>query len=238
MVALNLTDSSEQTIQNILTLDDVRKLEARLNEVQQTDKRPLYEKVGQWVKDRTREREEDGDEVNEYEPESEERSRRRDFGRSNFGSTFPLAKYLQTLDEKEMLTRCICSLCHDVAVDPQITDCHHVFCKSCIEEEATRSAQEENEVTACPTCNMIYLTLTPWFDELTAREHIASPTSSTRAQDEGCNPKTDKNGSSWLNMEGELLPSAKTIALKAVILEWMAEAPNEKIVVFTQFRLM
>jgi RING-type zinc-finger len=216
----------------------LRKLEFKLNEAQQFDKRPLYEKVGQWVRDHTKERQEDGGEVDENEPEPEEETRRRAFGRSNFGSNFSLVKYLQTLDEKEMLTRCICSLCHDVAVDPQITDCHHVFCKACIQEEATRSAQEENEVTACPACHMIYLTLTPWFDELTAREYVQSSASSTRAQDEGGNSKSDKNSSSWLNMEGELLPSAKTIALKALILEWMAEAPNEKIVIFTQFRLM
>ncbi|KAI9765896.1 MAG: hypothetical protein M1840_007037 [Geoglossum simile] len=228
----------QQTIQNILTLEDVRRLEAKLNEVQQMDKRPLYEKVGQWVRDHTKERREDGNEVGENDLEPEEESRRRAFGRSNFGSNFSLVKYLQTLDEKEMLTRCICSLCHDVAVDPQITDCFHVFCKSCIQEEATRSAQEENEVTACPACNIIYMTLTPWFDELAAKEHVASSASSTRAQDEGGSSKSEKNRSSWLNMEGELLPSAKTIALKAIILEWMAEAPNEKIVVFTQFRLM
>jgi hypothetical protein len=102
-----LTHSIEQTIQTILTLDDVRKLEAKLNEVQQMDKRPLYEKVGQWIRDHTKERQKDGNEGNdEHEPEDGDSA----FGRSSFGSNFTLAKYLQTLDEREMLTCCIYSL--------------------------------------------------------------------------------------------------------------------------------
>ncbi|KAH0536030.1 hypothetical protein FGG08_007079 [Glutinoglossum americanum] len=224
----------QQTIQDIFTLEDVRKLEARLNQAQQADGRPLYEKVGRWVKERVLERQADGIDANE--PQTEEESRARSFGKSDFGTSFSIYKYLNTLDEKEMLTRCVCRICHDVAFDPQITDCYHVFCKPCIEEEASRWAQEGHEFTECPACNNIFLTLVPWFD-LTAKENTASP-SSPRAHEDEENDRAEKNASSWLNIEGELLPSAKTIALKAVILDWIVTAPNDKIVVFTQFRLM
>jgi SNF2 family DNA or RNA helicase len=40
---------------------------------------------------------------------------------------------------------------------------------------------------------------------------------------------------SWLNMNGEVLPSAKTLAVKAQILEWISEDSDVKIIVYSQF---
>lgn len=40
---------------------------------------------------------------------------------------------------------------------------------------------------------------------------------------------------SWLQMNGEVLPSAKTLAVKAQILEWIEEDPDVKIICYSQF---
>jgi hypothetical protein len=43
----------------------------------------------------------------------------------------------------------------------------------------------------------------------------------------------------WLSLGGdEVLPSAKTIAIKAQILNWIRENPSVKIIVYTQFLAM
>ncbi len=43
----------------------------------------------------------------------------------------------------------------------------------------------------------------------------------------------------WLSLGGdELLPSAKTIAIKAQILNWIRENPTVKIIIYTQFLAM
>lgn len=40
---------------------------------------------------------------------------------------------------------------------------------------------------------------------------------------------------SWMSMRGEILPSAKSIAVKAQILEWIEEDPTVKIIVYSQW---
>ncbi|MCJ1438318.1 hypothetical protein MMC27_007706 [Xylographa pallens] len=42
----------------------------------------------------------------------------------------------------------------------------------------------------------------------------------------------------WIEMDGQLLPSAKTTAIKAQIVNWKEEAPGEKIIIFTLFHDM
>jgi SNF2 family DNA or RNA helicase len=39
----------------------------------------------------------------------------------------------------------------------------------------------------------------------------------------------------WLQMNGEVLPSAKTLAVKAQVLEWISEDPDVKIICYSQF---
>ena len=44
---------------------------------------------------------------------------------------------------------------------------------------------------------------------------------------------------SWLSLGGKsVLPSAKTIAIKAQVLNWIQENPNVKIIIYTQFLAM
>jgi hypothetical protein len=45
--------------------------------------------------------------------------------------------------------------------------------------------------------------------------------------------------SDWLSLAGtEVLPSAKTMAIKAQILNWKKEDPKVKIIIYTQFLAM
>jgi len=137
------------------------------------------------------------------------------------------------------LARCICGICADVADEPTITDCNHVFCRQCIQTECNKAAAQ-SDYTECPICNSAFNSTIP-FEELRARQENPAATSEDEAsQTEGRSRRKGAKSSRdpWLDMAGEMLPSAKTIALKQQILQWQEEAPDDKIVIFTQFRLM
>ncbi|KAI9815366.1 MAG: hypothetical protein M1832_005505 [Thelocarpon impressellum] len=225
-----MTHIAEQTIKDIFTLEDLRKLEAKL--AGHLDKRPLYERVGGWIQRRAKQREEEGSPqvpVPDTVP----------FGRSNFGSRFEPEKYLNTLNEEEMLARCICHICADVASEPQITDCNHVFCKDCIQAECEKSAARGSDFTECPACDHAFSGIKP-FEDLEARHDVGTPASQADdlAMEGGRGRRAKHDKDAWINLPGDMLPSAKTVAVKRQILEWQRDAPDDKLVIFTQFRLM
>lgn len=143
------------------------------------------------------------------------------------------------MNERELLARCICGICADVADDATITDCNHVFCRECIQRESDKAAAQSNW-TECPVCNLAFGSAMP-YEELKAKQDVSYVSSEgDESQTEGRRGRKKQKSSyePWLDMPGEMLPSAKTIALKQQILQWQGEAPDDKIVVFTQFRLM
>jgi len=42
----------------------------------------------------------------------------------------------------------------------------------------------------------------------------------------------------WINLGGDLLPSAKTTAIKLQVERWLKEDPTTKIIIYTQFLQM
>ena len=229
-----------QTIKDIFTLEDLRNLEARLASAS-TEKRPIYERIGLWVKDSAVEKggsQATSSDINTPAASSETEGGI-NFGKSSFGNRFEFVKYLSTLNEKELLARCVCGICGDVADEPTITDCNHVFCRECIQMECNRAAAQ-SDWTECPVCSSAFGS-TIAFEELRAKENTNSVTpEGEESQTKGRRRRKAAKISHdlWLDMPGEMLPSAKTIALKQQILQWQEEAPGDKIVIFTQFRLM
>ena len=205
------------------------------------EKRPIHDRIGIWVKDAAAEKEgSQGKTPDVTTPAaSVESDRGINFGKSNFGSTFDFTKYLSTLNERELLSRCICGICGDVADDPTITDCRHVFCRDCIQTECNKAAAQSN-FTECPVCHSAFGSAIP-FEDLEARQDVLTLSSEGEESQTGGRRrrKGDKRSSDpWLDVPGEMLPSAKTIALKQQVLQWQEEAPDDKIIIFTQFRLM
>jgi hypothetical protein len=47
--------------------------------------------------------------------------------------------------------------------------------------------------------------------------------------------KTKEDDADWLELPGHTLSSAKTMAVKVQILQWMKDSPDCKILIFTQF---
>ena len=136
------------------------------------------------------------------------------FGQSRFGSKFDLTQYLEAIDEQEMLKRCICHICGDVADEPQITDCKHVFCKTCIINTCHESATAGDGQTECPACRRVFRSLKA-YEDLEARQPELEPAADANGVGRGRQGKTSKGA--WLGLTDDLLPSTKLVAVKVTV---------------------
>lgn len=90
---------------------------------------------------------------------------------------------------------------------------------------------------ACSECGQHYGNAQPCRDLAEAVKGRSSP-SPTETQDTAGKDKKKSKASKeddWINLKGVILPSAKTRAAKAQILNWIEEDKDVKIVVYTQF---
>lgn len=251
----------ERCIKDLFDAEDLLALKERLQRLKK-DKRPIYEKIEQWFsKPPAGESNESGSSVA--------------FGRSDFGKKFNFEGFLSEADHEKIYSRIVCILCSDLPQDSVKTDCGHIFCRGCLEGNIhAQVATLEFDFTVCPKCDKIFEQYEPWSnpdskgsDDGAGSEHSRSlssqPTKQT-SKKRDANYKPHIKDSEWLKMCIEnpklLLPSSKTIALKAQILRWVHEAPDDKILsknisqyfllshaafyadclklVFTQFRMM
>lgn len=203
----------DQTIRDVFTLEDVRRLEDRLGKL--VDSAQFYKKVQTWV---TESQTQSDDPPADSNPgmSSGSGTSASSSGRPTFGYNFGFDRYLGTLDEQEMLARCICHICADLADDPQITDCKHVFCKSCIQEACNRSAEAGSDYTECPACRFAFTGAVPHSD-LQARKQTSRPGAAASNRNQSSESQSKKRKvpkNEWLDMKGDILPSAKLMAVK------------------------
>lgn len=158
------------------------------------------------------------------------------------GLTYNFGQYPGSLRNSDayaaICERTLCSGCRHPPLDPYVTSCFHVFCYNCITDLQTSSARRGLERHRCTECGVYYDDAKPCQEILepyiSANEIIANA-----SQDGfGTRSKPSKEKSeleNWIQMRGPILPSAKTIALKARVLSWIGEDPDVKIIVFSQF---
>ncbi|KAF2760670.1 hypothetical protein EJ05DRAFT_498629 [Pseudovirgaria hyperparasitica] len=114
----------------------------------------------------------------------------------------------------------ICVVCGHIPENAQIAPCLHLFCKDCILGIRVGSEQMSKE-TSCPKCSAAITQMKPFTQQI--------GNESRAPMDQKHNP--------WINLPGPMMPSTKTLALKAQVEEWMDEDPAVKIIIFTEFRL-
>ncbi|KAK0128490.1 hypothetical protein ONS95_000462 [Cadophora gregata] len=143
---------------------------------------------------------------------------------------------------------CICLFCGDFAEDPHfIPGCRHKFCKSCIENDAHCAVSEGEDLPHCPECHRAY--------EITSLKRVASgkkSSSKSKKAKKESSKKPIHNGEDslgnlppqvhmlWLHEydagRSKMPPSTKLTALESQIRTWMVEAPEDKHIIFTQWR--
>ena len=141
---------------------------------------------------------------------------------------------------QKAIDRSLCHSCGSVPVNAHITSCMHIYCKDCIvaiQYEAATSNEEAGPVQAkCRECQTVFANVEPCQAHKQAERRLAKrkSNSSQHVSDiEGDDASLD-----WLEVGDNVLPSAKTLAVRVQIEEWQREDPEAKIIVFTQFRGM
>ncbi|CAI6332506.1 unnamed protein product [Periconia digitata] len=162
-----------------------------------------------------------------------------------FGKEFNFTPYLNSLasgDNWDRLKQASkCSMCDKPLKQNSptwITSCSHLSCQKCYEQTALREAISGPQ--SCKSCGEMIENFTPVSAE-EAAIYNGGPAERTRSRKDKERKKIEEQDikDDWLMLGGEsVLPSAKTIAVKAQILNWIKENPDVKIIIYTQFLAM
>lgn len=159
------------------------------------------------------------------------------------GTSFRFNRYLDSLIESdawaEIAQRTLCCGCRQPPQEPQITSCFHIFCLACLMDLQHRSARRGYDVSRCAECGEAYTHVAKCDSAIQKVEKLHDGI--TGSTDRELNPAKAKKKSSpdamenWICMKGEILPSAKTMAVKMTVLAWIKEDPDCKIIIYSQF---
>lgn len=166
-----------------------------------------------------------------------------------FGLTYDFRKYLRQLRSgkqwDELQDRTLCYKCRQNPALPWITSCYHVYCKECLEEMQWEASQKDEDRAKCMECASVYTEVKPCgdidFEELLDNEDSPSETdhSQQSAKPSGKRGKNKKapevQPRDWIALAGDMLPSVKTIAIKAQLLNWLEGDSGVKVIVYSQF---
>ena len=161
-----------------------------------------------------------------------------------FGHFFRFRKYLRALRDsskwEELQHRSLCHKCGVPPEEPWVTSCMHVYCKECLNNMSYEAAKRNEDRVKCRACGTVFT----GSSECSGLEELGFAEKSTPSLTEDSPRKrrqrlnNPEKSLRWIEMSGSLLPSAKTLAIKAQVLNWIATSPKEKIIIFSQFHGM
>ncbi|KAF2032710.1 hypothetical protein EK21DRAFT_98852 [Setomelanomma holmii] len=166
----------------------------------------------------------------------------------SFGKDYDFKPYLRSLKTgdswEKVRKKAKCSWCGKNPKKPWIASCSHLICAApCLENAYIAAAEVEKDHAPCKACGVTPTSLMEFeMDENDEFEPVASATRS-KAQKKAKKQKERRDrediAEDWLSLAGEeVLPSAKTLAIKAQILNWTRKDPKVKVIVYTQFLAM
>ena len=160
------------------------------------------------------------------------------------GLTYKFGRYLKTLLDSDsweaIASRTLCCGCRQPPDNPYVTSCFHIYCLTCLKDLQASFARRAMERHRCNECGQFYTESKPCKDLVDQFNPVYENSDSEQPYPDALAPGTMAKSKkskiqSWLNMNGEVLPSAKTLAVKAQILEWISENSDVKIIVYSQF---
>ena len=177
------------------------------------------------------------------------RSERKATG-AQFGKEYNFKPYLNSLatgdgwEQKKQQSQCgSCS--RSPPHDPWATSCGHLLCAECFDEAELTAAEHGRPNATCNGCGQIFaharhLSLEEQSDMTDTGPQIRAK----RQRNDKKREKIEQEdiAEEWLSLGGEgVLPSAKTIAIKAQLMNWFEEkddAKPQKVIIYTQFLAM
>ncbi|SMR58591.1 unnamed protein product [Zymoseptoria tritici ST99CH_1E4] len=122
-----------------------------------------------------------------------------------------------------------CSSCRNPPAEPHITSCFHIYCHQCLMTIQHGAARQGKDHARCLECGAEFQSV-KMLDEPIVENQPPAANGKTKKKKKDARPQLN-----WIGLNGEVLPSAKTIAAKAQILEWLSSDPTAKIIIYTQF---
>lgn len=164
-------------------------------------------------------------------------------------------EYLKAMEEEkrkeDALASITCSYCHQLPSDPEITSCMHIYCHDCLMKMSYEASNSGKDRTSCLKCGELYTGTTARSSmednddnkEAASQHQDGTPKDLEGARLIGDVKKIKKRSpneviASWIDKDGNMLPSTKTTAVKAQILNWLREDSTTKIIVYSQFTSM
>lgn len=164
-----------------------------------------------------------------------------------FGKSYNFKPYVNSLTVGESWEkkkeRAKCGECGKRPYKPWKTACGHLICSEPCYEEVMNAAAEEGKLHGtCKACGHTFFTCDPCDEEEDDDIRTGRGTrSKAAAREKKKKERLDREdiAEDWLSLGGDdVLPSAKTIAIKAQLLNWIRENPKVKIIIYTQFLAM
>jgi SNF2 family DNA or RNA helicase len=186
--------------------------------------------------------EQDGQEVENIADEITNGPQGRLSSGKGFGKEFDFKPYIDTLavgdNWEKVKKKAQCSSCGKRPVNPWITSCNHLYCQDCYEKEILLAAEILSDNFACKNCGQTFQGAREC-ERDSETEYKVPETRSRKKDKEPARMERENIKDDWLSLGGgKVLPSAKTIAIKAQILNWTRENPKVKIIIYTQFLAM
>ncbi|KAI9705595.1 MAG: hypothetical protein M1836_006351 [Candelina mexicana] len=241
----------QETIQDLLEREDFEKLWALTDSEDTPSSRQngMLSELRKMLKDKQARPNENSATETDAEAETPSGVEDRDESSNGggFGLSFKFRQILETLKDaskwKDLENRSLCHRCREVPEEPQVTTCLHVYCRECLLAMMHEAAEDDQDGARCLECGIIFdgaqaqpckgLEDLGWEDGSPSQEG-QSPGKKKKNKKK----KQDADNPQWVNIDGPLFPSAKTMGIKAQVLNWFSENPNEKIIIFTQFQTM
>ena len=155
------------------------------------------------------------------------------------GQNYRFKKYLEDYKHSRyweaMGQRTTCCGCRQRPDNPHITSCYHIYCQVCLEDLQHLAARRGHDQAKCSECGTAYTHCRAIEDIPEPAKHSNSSEAETLGKGRS---KKKADGLDWISAPGEVLPSAKTVAVKAAVMNFFAEDPKTKIIIYTQWNPM
>ncbi|KAL9102689.1 MAG: hypothetical protein Q9163_002180 [Psora crenata] len=135
----------------------------------------------------------------------------------------------------EVKEEVLCHKCKGPAEVPWVTSCLHIYCKECLEFLAYDACQKHLDKTPCRECGTSFANSEPCGDlqELQI-DNFTDIVPNLAARRDPHRKVVMK----WVDYEDKLVLSTKTKGVRSQLIKWLAEDPDKKIIVFSQFHMM
>lgn len=160
-----------------------------------------------------------------------------------FGKNFDFRPYLDSLTVGEnwekVKKRAQCNGCGGKLIDAWLTSCGHLYCGKCYNDAGLQAAENNRRQITCMGCGSVFADATQ-IGRTEADAMLGGPVTRAKQKHSKEMQRIEQQdiADDWLTYAGPVLPSAKTIALKAQIMNWITENPEVKIIIYTQFLAM